>query len=404
MPDEVKEEEVTLEPQHAVELFFASKDEGTEDRLGEKKVLWKDILSEGRIEIAPVPGEKKRPFTVIASGVSDPANLKVSMTDIMQSYKDAAFKYVKIPMGHPRKGVDIASINTGFAEGLRIVKKNGKSYLQAALGFTEPDAKGKVERGTIPDVSSGILLNYTRKKDGRTFPAALHHIALTGDPIDTELDAFKRVYASDDQIELSEEDFDVIPINFADGEATTAEIVWNEQDGANWLREELQQALNPDRSSNPEVDAITPRVERPSFYVNDVAPGKGLAVADMYFKGDRSRWVIPYTVSDGKVSPAPEFRWTEAKEALIAASENFSETSSGKVKEGIKKSLVAMFGNAGKSYKVDEISLDQHALLRDGKGHVFQLNSLCFQVERFCFPILMSGKRKLVQHNQRKRL
>jgi len=375
MADEKEEKQNVLpsEIPNAIELHFAGKDEVIEDRLGDKKVIWKDILSEGRIEIAPVPGAAKRPFIVTATGRSDPSNLKVSMADLMQSYRDTAFKYVKTPMGHPKKGVDIASINTGFVEGLRVVKKRGKSYLQGALGFTEPDVAGKVGRGTIPDVSSGILFNFTRKKDGKTFPAALHHVALTGDPIDTDLDRFKCVYASDDEVNLSDEEIVVAFAQFADEpaaeeDATKADLVWNEQDGANWVREELQQALNPDGDGESFPSDGRPVQPRPHFYVEDISQSKNLAVANMYFKGDRTRWVIPFTVSDGKVSAGPEFRWTEAKEALVAASEDFSVKSSGKVKEGIKKALVAMLGEDGKKYKVDEVSLDNHALIRDSSN------------------------------------
>lgn len=380
--DKVAENAITLsdESTTAIELQFASTDkEGSEDRLGDKKVIWKDILSEGKIEVAPVPGAKKRPFTVIAQGASDPQNLKVSLTDLVDSFRDAAFKYVKIPMGHPRKGVDIAAINTGYAEGVRIVKKNGRHYLQAALGFTEPDVAGKVKRGTIPDVSSGILLNFMRKKDGRTFPAALHHIALTGDPIDSDLEPFKRVYASDEEVEFNGSDVTVIPIEFADttdtptdnSDTNKVELVWNEQDGVNWVQQQLQEALNPSPPVSEGVDIALPVQPRPNYYVQDISQTKNLAVVEMYYKGDRSRWLIPFTTADGKVTPSPEFRWTEVKEALVAASEDFGTTSISRVKEGIERALQINFGDEASNYSVDEVSLARQALIRNADGALF---------------------------------
>jgi hypothetical protein len=386
MPEEKEKETEVVEPSNpnALEVIFSSKENAIEDRLSDKKVLWKDILSEGRIDIAPVPGAQKRPFIVTADGVSDPTNLKVSMKDLMQSFRDQAFKYVKIPMGHPRKGQDIAALNSGYVEGLRVVKRNGKHYLQGALGFTEPDVAGRVRRGSIPDVSSGILLNYTRKKHEKLFPAALHHVALTGDPIDTDLDAFKRVYASDDEVNLSEDQIDAISVHLDDDtdndDSNKVEVVWDEQDGANWVRTQLEQALNPDPSSIP-TDG-RPVIERPIFNVNDVSQAKSLSRVDMYFKGARSSWIIPYTQSNGEVKPAPEFRWTEVKEALVAAGEDFGTNSHGKVKEEINKSLIAMFGEEGKQFKLDEISLNKQVLLRNKENTVFLAD----------FALLSNGK------------
>ena len=361
---------------NVVEINFSSRDEGVEDRVGDKKIIWKDILSEGKIEIAPIPGnDKKLPFTVLASGTSEPDKLKISLTDLVESYRDSAFKYVSIPDGHPKKG-DSAFNNTGFVEGLRIVKKRGKHLLQAALGFTEPDKADKVKRGTVPDVSSGIFLNYTRKSDAKQFPVSLNHVALTKFPIDQNLDRFKPIYASDDEIGLSEDGFDDFTIAvafFADEEesdTTTAEVVWNEKDGTNWLREALTAALTPDPPSA--IEDGRPYVPRPSYYVNDLSQSKGVALVEEYFKGDRTRYVIPFKVDGDNVSPAPAIRWTEGRDALVAAGEDFGDVSIGKINQGIKLALEEMFGGEeGKKYKISETSYDKQVLINDPDNNVF---------------------------------
>jgi hypothetical protein len=58
----------------------------------------------------------------------------------------------------------------------------GRTTLEAAIDFTEPDIKEKINRGTIPNVSGGIHLNYIDKEKGKKFNVALGHLALTPKP------------------------------------------------------------------------------------------------------------------------------------------------------------------------------------------------------------------------------
>jgi hypothetical protein len=358
---------------NVIEVVLGSTD-NVEGTVGDKKVIWKDILSEGTIKIAPIPGNTRRlPFKVIAEGKSDPDNLIVSMSDILQAYRDKAIKYVKLPVGHPRKGDGILT-NSGFAEDVRIIKKNGTHVLQGALGFTEPDIGGKVKRGTIPDVSSGLLLNYTRKADGRTFPVALHHIALTGDPIDQNLDEFKRVYADDEEITLEKDEIIVGTANFADEDDDSSEnnieVIWNENEGLAFYLQSLTESLNQKQEASDEMSAMP--VARAYYDVIDIARSKNLALVNEFYNGTQKRWVIPFDEKDGVITPGPQLRWTEGKEALIAAGdEPFGKYSFNKVKSGIAIALETSFGEKGKEYKVQEASLNNQALISDPAGNIF---------------------------------
>lgn len=350
-----------------VELNFSSKGELEEDTLGETRVLWKDILKEG--DLARTPGlRRKRPLKIVPRGESSVQDGTISMSDIMKAYDERAFEDVTIPDGHPKE--DSGLDNTGYVNGLRVVKRDGKHYLQAALGFTEPDVAAKVRRGSVPNVSSGILVGFRRKHDDRYFRAALNHVALTKTPFIHGLNPFTRVYCSDEMV-VDADKVEVLSAEFAEEGQTrdnTAEIVWNEQNGANWLRDELSTALQPDQ---PQNDAL-PSVPRPWYSVNDVSQTEGLALVDEYFRGDRTRFVIPFTISDDKVSPAPATRWVEVREAMIAASDNpvdFAEVSSEKLREKLNVALSEALEDD--SYRVDEITLDRRVRVRKDDGATF---------------------------------
>ena len=65
---------------------------------------------------------------------------------------------------------------------------------------------------------------------------------------------------------------------------------------------------------------------RPYYEVLDVSR-EDTALVEEWFKGDRKRWVIPFTVGDNKVTISPATRWVEVREAMIAASDDFDEKS-----------------------------------------------------------------------------
>jgi hypothetical protein len=349
-----------------LELHFASTAEGKEDTVDGSKIVWRNILKEGVAKA----GKKKVPFKVIPKGKSSISDRVIAMEDLIASYDDKAFDSVTIPDGHVLGDAkkDSALNNTGYVNGLRVVKDAGVHYLQAAMGFTEPDAAAKAKRGSIPAVSSGILLNYSRRDDDKKFPAALHHVSLERDPAVRELNTFQRVYASDDAVE---DDVDITLLEFQDKEensdAETGEIVWNEKDGTNWLREALSAALRPDAPKDPD----RPYVEQPYYYVQDLSQSKGLALVQEDFKGEQTRWVIPFTVAGDEVKPGPSVRWVEGRDALIAASDEFSSVTTDAISQKISDKLSGM--EDGDKFEVAELTLDNRCHIQNKEtGSVFE--------------------------------
>lgn len=348
------------------ELLFSSTDEGiVEDKGGDKKIIWKDILREG--DFAITPGHKKAvPFKVIPTGKSSRADRTISMSELMQSYEDKAFESVTIPLRHPKPEDDTDVLNnTGYVEGLRIVKKGDKHYMQAGLGFTEPDVAGKVRRGTIPNVSSGIFFDWVRKADAKHYPVALNHVALAKQPWIPDLEPFKRVFASDEAFADDDLQIEVISLDGGgedggDDQKDKATIVWNEQASTNWIRQEIRASLSPDV---PEVEGV-PAMPRPYYEVLDVSR-EDTALVEEWFKGDRKRWVIPYEVSDNKVTVSPATRWVEVREAMIAASDDLDKSTYTALKDRLSTELQVMLGDAGESFRIQDVTVDGRVTVKN---------------------------------------
>jgi hypothetical protein len=105
--------------------------------------------------------------------------------------------------------------------------------MQAALGFTEPDVKGKVQRGTIPDCSAGIFFDWLNKHKNKRYRSAMKHVALTPTPFMGNLDPFPAIFASDPDVEG---EVQVQHFMFDDGtsdgstdDAKKGDIVWHEK-------------------------------------------------------------------------------------------------------------------------------------------------------------------------------
>ena len=363
--------------QQVLELIFSSATAGIEDKAGDKKIIWKDILREG--DFAITPGRKQKvPFKVTPTGKSSAADRVISMAELMKSFEDKAFESVTIPLRHPRPGEpDDVLNNTGYVESLRVVKKAGKHYMQAGLGFTEPDIADKVRRGTIPNVSSGILFDFNRKADDKVFPVALNHVCLTKQPWIDDLEPFKRVYASDDAITDDDIQIDVVDLDdtsSGDGGKDTAEIVWNEQGSYNWVRSEVQAALSPDEPTDLDV----PRMPQPMYSVIDISRDD-TALVEEWFRGDRKRWVIPFDLAENKVTISPATRWVEVREAMVAASDDFEERTYTMLLGRLSVELSNSLGDVGKSFVIEEVSTDGRVCIKDtDKNVVFMADYAAF--------------------------
>lgn len=158
------------------ELFFADAG-GETDSDG---LVWKTFLREGTWAYSPGSGKiLPKPLTITKSGKSDQKKLIISMAELKKNFDAGAIQHVTVPLSHDDKVEE----NTGFVKKLRYGKdEKGRTTLEAAIDFTEPDIKEKIDRGTIPNVSGGIHFNYIDKEKGKKFNIALGHLALTPKP------------------------------------------------------------------------------------------------------------------------------------------------------------------------------------------------------------------------------
>lgn len=347
-------------------LFFNSKGEASEEERDGKKLIWKDILREGHFAMTPGLGNRTEPFDVVTTGPSSAADRRISLESLNRNFHDKAIEHVTVPLKHRDEEID----NTGFIEDTRIITKpNGKQYLQGAFGLTEPDIAGKVRRGTIPNCSSGILFDFTRKADGKKFDSVLYHVKLTKSPWITDLEPFARVLASDDAFDG---DVEIQSFQFADDDEAsgdtggkTATIAWDEQQGFNWVRNQIQSALRPEPTPDMPVDDGRPMQPRAWYYVDDVSDK--LALVTEEFKGTVSRLLIPWSRKDdgNGVDLAPQVRWQTVKEAFIAASDDdFKAASTDTLRDKISAELADRFGDEATGLSVDGIAVNNIVKLR----------------------------------------
>jgi hypothetical protein len=162
------------------ELFFADKKE-SESIADSDGLIWKTFLREGSWKYSPGSDGKanSKSLTIVKSGTSDPKKLIISMADIKKNFEVGTVQHVTVPLNHDNKVQE----NTGFVKKLRYGKdEKGRATLEAAIDFTELDIKEKIERGTIPNVSGGIHMNYIDKETGKKFNSVLGHVCLTPTP------------------------------------------------------------------------------------------------------------------------------------------------------------------------------------------------------------------------------
>lgn len=360
----------------AIYLHFSDNSPSEEGEIelsdGKKaSVIWKDVLVEGEYPLTPgINGPIKRKLTVVSEGESSREHNIVAMSDLVDAHEDGAFKYVTVPLKHRDEPMD----NTGYVprpKGLRVVEKSiegaTRKVMQAALGFTEPDVKGKVQRGTIPDCSAGIFFGWRNKHKNKTYRAAMKHVALTPTPFMGNLDPFPAVFASDDEIEG---EVQVQHFLFDDGSGSSedggdssdnkGDIVWHEKHSMRNTLEQISNALNPKQEQGDEDLPATPR---PYYSVQDVGHDSN-ALVEEYFKGKQTKYVIPFTRDDeGKVEIAPATRWVEAREAMIAASDNWVPAEV--ISEKLAVKLGEMLGNDADNFLMSDFSLDQRVRIEN---------------------------------------
>lgn len=170
------ETNLSQDNQVLAEMYFADSDVKEENDL-----IWKTTLREGTWKYSPGPGQVPvpRPISVVKEGTSDPIKNVISMQEILQNFENNTVEHVTVPLSHKDHPIE----NTGFVRAMRMGSdKDGKAILEVGIDFTEPEVKEKVKRGTIPNISGGILFDYLHKETGKKYNAVMAHAALTPHP------------------------------------------------------------------------------------------------------------------------------------------------------------------------------------------------------------------------------
>lgn len=258
------------------ELFFSDPRVQVDPQTG---YIWKPVLRAGEWKVGP----NGKPLVVIAGRSLDQTKA-IGLQDIVDNFKRGVIEHVTIPLSHD----DRVDENTGYIRDVKVHTAGNEALLMAAHDFTEPDVKGKVQRGTIPNTSVGLEFGYTAKESGVRHPIVLKHVALTHRPWINKLAPFG-VNAS----EVREGDYDVETAQFS--EVLPLEKVahfsisaWDTDGDIERIREKIKGKLP--EGFEPEVMA------RDSVLVKD---------------RDGRQFVVNYSLADGDVSIAEQDAWVE---------------------------------------------------------------------------------------------
>lgn len=277
-------------------------------------LVWKEILREGELKHTPTDkGMLPVPFRVTKDGVSSRKDRTVSMSELVKSFNDGAYEHVQIPLTDEQNKdhKDIARINTGFVRQLKTVDgSDGKARLVAGLEFTEPEVKGKCERGTIANSSSGIYFDRVRPHDGAKFPVALRHVALTNTPFMNDLTPFGSHFSEADDGGDENKPEEIIALEMSD------DAIWQPNESLNVLRENVERALS-DLTNSTNPHGLVGDDNAKFFYARDIATTKALVSEEP----TGNTFVIPFKKNKDSVELSPQTEWVEAQQQWIAASE-----------------------------------------------------------------------------------
>jgi hypothetical protein len=319
---------------------------------GEPKLLWKVVLRTGTWKLRPGPGGVKLNSPLKIFRDKAPKG-HISMSSLVKNFGAGAKENVTIPLVH----ADGTVSDSGFVRKLVIQdvpSEDGsgakQSLLWAGMDITEPDIKGKVERGTLKGVSGGILFDYERTEDAKKFDQILSHVMITNTPWIGGTGGFKDklpdgVMADEpDDLpvgELEPEGQETVALQVEPGpgsadperkpQPTTGEVVWKPTEGFSWIKGKLQRALEENRRRlMAQFGEDAYKLEWPFYSVDDVTGDSGSRVGKALicsgYGAEKESWVAGYKIDDSEgghdLAIIDAFQdWTPAKPEWVAASE-----------------------------------------------------------------------------------
>lgn len=326
----------------SLEIYSSNLDEPkveTDDGL-----IWAPIARSGMLATRPGPnGEKLDEPLVFIPGHSENQRKEIGLQDIHDAFKDKAIEHVTIPIDTVMNSEEVPAHsnktfqNTGLIKNIKIVdsiKIPGEKVLMGAHDFTEPDIKGKVERGTIPSRSCGLLYDYKNTTTGKVYPIALDHVALTHKPWMGGMSPYGSQEFSDSTIVpmmLSERPFSAeippdvvtVPTKLAQETVTPpqksknkevageflADVQWGDEPSYGDIEKQISRILD---GFGSEFDSY------PNYYLIDCTGDKALIKVDYGIGSDQDAWVAPYTCKEGTVQLSPFTDWIDVTKKWVS--------------------------------------------------------------------------------------
>lgn len=342
-PDEVLSRPLPGRASGSVELFLGAdtitKAAGTE----KDGLMWYPIIREGQWAVRPSTSGKKRrlPLRVVA-GTSSDQRREIGLQDLLAAHEAQAVQHVTVPLSH----ANTLPENQGFVDKMRIVdgkvKDKPVKVLLGGYRITEPETRGKMDRGTYANRSAGILYDYVNTETGATYPAVIEHVALTNKPWITGMVSFGRklrdgtadpvgldtvpMHLSDDgpegddyalaltdELDLPDADHDFLAV---------AGAAWEAETSPNWLKQQVNTQLRQARAKKIQARANAADVGingtpsmieefNPAYTCVEAKPGSAL-ISDGY-DDNSNHWVAPMSVESGAVKMADFSKWQPTK-------------------------------------------------------------------------------------------
>lgn len=285
--------------------------------------ILKEILRTGEWNVIPTKsGIVKKPLKVVKDGLSNAKEGIISLSEIVENFKNGAVQNVQIPLSDDSDDhKNITRLNTGYVRDVWISEdENGEAKLVAKMEFTEPEIKERILRGTYSDVSCGIPWSIVSR--GKKYGAALEHVAITNRPF---IDGLGPFLAASDNVEeeievthFSMDDVEMDAAAVAEAPAAEAPVTENvteeitaetedetvEQfDDLDELEAALEAAQFEDQLRDFGAEALTSQLELPEGYeIADVLYSNDQKIFTVRNSIAETSWQVPFEVTSNGTS------------------------------------------------------------------------------------------------------
>ncbi len=149
--------------------------------------------------------------------------------------------------------------------------------------------------------------------------------------------------------ELTDEEVEEMMLDPESADFAQGQVAWDYKKGEEYLRKELEAALNP----KTESDSDYPVSYGMTYWVRDTNEDDNTALV---CQGGDTYWVVPFSVKDGEVTVSQEDKWKAVEQAWVQA--NFAD------EPGLMAEMY--FADQKKAVKADSEGLIWKPIMREG--------------------------------------